>query len=47
MLVCEIAHALHEQENLHCVLAYALEVDTSQLLTDSISTRSGFNLLVM
>ena len=27
MHVSEIAHALHEQENLRCVLASALEVD--------------------
>ena len=26
-LVCKIVHALHEQENLRCVLVCALEVD--------------------
>ena len=26
-LTCEIVHALHKQENIHCVLVFALEVD--------------------
>ena len=27
MLACEIVHTLHKQQNIHCVLACALEVD--------------------